>query len=181
MDTYSASSGIRLELDGEAELTASLLALRLLPSVAVPVAPLEALILHQPGSCSLSSLETWGRIEAPLRCSWEFPPKRPTCTESTHHPSGRSIGRTGSRSLHPVSGTPTAEGAPTGMPAARATGARAAAAVRTRYSNPNSPGRCQRTLSLCSTRDSCLHRGCGSNCMAHSVAPTWDHAVHVSI
>ena len=35
---------------------------------------------------------------------------------------------------------------------------------------------CQRTLSLCSTRDSCLHRGCGSNCMAHSAAPTWDHA-----
>ena len=137
-----------------------------------------ALIVFQ-CSCNLSSLESRGRIEAPCQCTSDHLPTRPTCTESTHHPSGRSIGCTGSRSWHPDAGTPTAEGAPKGMPAARAAVATArarAAAVRTRHSIPNSPGRCQRTLSLCSTRDSCLHRGCGSNCMAHSAAPTLDHA-----
>ena len=41
---------------------------------------------------------------------------------------------------------------------------------------PGLAWRVSNTLFLRARRDSCLHWGCGSNCMAHSVAPTWDHA-----
>jgi hypothetical protein len=51
----------------------------------------------------------------------------------------------------------------------------AAATVRTRHSNPNCSGRRQHTSLLCSTKDSCLHRGCGSNCHTKRCA-TLDHA-----
>ena len=119
----------------------------------------------------------------------------------THHSSGRSS-RSRSSSWHSAFGTPTAQRAPTGMPAASAVAsaaasaaasvaaawaraavaaargrAEAAAAVRTRHCNPNCRGRCRHTLPLCSTRDSCLHQGCGSSCMWHTQrGDTWDHA-----
>jgi hypothetical protein len=75
----------------------------------------------------------------------------------------------------PRTGMPAALGAAAWAAAAWAAAAWAAATVRTRHSNPNCSGRCQHTSLLCSTKDSCLHRGCGSNCNTKRCA-TLDHA-----
>jgi len=81
----------------------------------------------------------------------------------------------------PRTGMPAALGAAAWAAAAWAAAAwatvvaAAAATVRTRHSNPNCSGRRQHTSLLCSTKDSCLHRGCGSNCNTKRCA-TLDHA-----